>query len=61
MTVLRITKLVPEEFFAEAAMDVARRELAWEVDYIREAENSKKFKYDYDDDNCSDDSDDDDN
>ncbi|KAK3696377.1 hypothetical protein QZH41_020250 [Actinostola sp. cb2023] len=42
MTVLKITKLIPEEYFVQAAMDVARRELAWEVDYIREANSSSK-------------------
>ncbi|XP_031559733.1 atypical kinase COQ8B, mitochondrial-like [Actinia tenebrosa] len=44
MTVLKMTKLAPEELYAESAIAVARRELAWEVDYIREANNSKRFR-----------------
>ena len=26
-------------------MDVARREMAWEVDYLREAKNAQHFRY----------------
>ena len=26
-------------------MDVARREMAWEVDYLREAKNAKHFRW----------------
>ena len=26
-------------------MDVARREMAWEVDYLREAKNGQHFRY----------------
>lgn len=44
MTVLKMTKLAPEELYAESAIAVAQRELAWEVDYIREANNSKRFR-----------------
>ena len=31
----------------EAFIDVSRRELAWEVDYIREAKCAKRFRYDF--------------
>lgn len=30
--------------FIDSLVDVAKRELAWEVDYVREAECTKKFK-----------------
>lgn len=30
--------------FIDSMVDVARKELAWEVDYLREAECSMKFK-----------------
>lgn len=30
--------------YAENAIDVARREMAWEVDYLREAKNSQQFR-----------------
>lgn len=30
--------------FIDNVVEVAKRELAWEVDYIREAECSRKFK-----------------
>ena len=30
----------------EQFIDVSRRELAWEVDYIREARCAKRFRYD---------------
>ena len=30
----------------EQFIDVSRRELAWEVDYIREAKCAKRFRYD---------------
>ena len=36
---------VQKGLFLQEAADVARKELAWEVDYIREAECSEKFKY----------------
>ena len=29
----------------EQFIDVSRRELAWEVDYIREAKCAKRFRY----------------
>ena len=30
--------------FIDNVIEVAKRELAWEVDYKRESENTKKFK-----------------
>ena len=30
--------------YAENAIDVARREMAWEVDYLREAKNAQQFR-----------------
>ena len=30
--------------YAENAIDVARREMAWEVDYVREAKNAMHFR-----------------
>ncbi|XP_046579868.1 atypical kinase COQ8B, mitochondrial-like [Haliotis rubra] len=44
MAVLRVGKLLPEGLYVENVMNVARRELAWEVDYNREAECSKRFR-----------------
>lgn len=29
----------------DAFIDVSRRELAWEVDYIREAQCAKRFRF----------------
>ena len=31
--------------YIDAVMRVARRELAWECDYIREAQCSERFRY----------------
>lgn len=42
--VLNIWNVFPEGMFIDNLVDVAKRELAWEVDYIREAECTKKFK-----------------
>lgn len=44
MTVLKVGNLLPEGLYAENAIDVARREMAWEVDYLREAKNSQQFR-----------------
>jgi len=32
------------DFFIDNFIEVAKRELAWEVDYVRESECTKKFK-----------------
>ena len=44
LSILVLSNLLPEGLFLEQAADVARRELAWEVDYIREAKNSDRFR-----------------
>lgn len=44
MTVLKVGNLLPEGLYAENAIDVARREMAWEVDYLREAKHSRQFR-----------------
>ncbi|XP_015766226.1 PREDICTED: atypical kinase ADCK3, mitochondrial-like [Acropora digitifera] len=44
MTVLRVSNALPEGLYAENAIDVARREMAWEVDYVREAKNAMHFR-----------------
>ncbi|XP_072031623.1 atypical kinase COQ8B, mitochondrial-like [Amphiura filiformis] len=43
MTILNVWNILPEGLYVENAIDVAKRELAWEVDYIREAKYGKKF------------------
>ncbi|XP_076129419.1 atypical kinase COQ8A, mitochondrial [Alosa pseudoharengus] len=44
MTVLSMSNALPEGLFPEHLIDVMRRELALECDYIREAKCAKKFK-----------------
>jgi len=44
LSILVVSNLLPEGLFLEQAAAVARRELAWEVDYVREAESSTRFK-----------------
>lgn len=36
--------MFPEGMFIDNVVEVAKRELAWEVDYIREAECTRKYK-----------------
>lgn len=36
--------MFPKGMFIDNIVEVAKKELAWEVDYIREAECTKKFK-----------------
>ncbi|KAF0023297.1 hypothetical protein F2P81_023927 [Scophthalmus maximus] len=43
MTVLNISNALPEGLFPEHLIDVMRKELALECDYIREAQCAKKF------------------
>uniref|UniRef100_A0A3B5LKD9 ABC1 atypical kinase-like domain-containing protein n=1 Tax=Xiphophorus couchianus TaxID=32473 RepID=A0A3B5LKD9_9TELE len=45
MTVLNMSNALPEGLFPEHLIDVMRRELALECDYIREAQCAKKFRY----------------
>ncbi|KAM6991780.1 atypical kinase COQ8A, mitochondrial-like isoform 1-T1 [Tautogolabrus adspersus] len=44
MTVLKMSNALPEGLFPEHLIDVMRRELALECDYIREAQCAKKFR-----------------
>uniref|UniRef100_A0A8D3CWE2 Atypical kinase COQ8A, mitochondrial n=1 Tax=Scophthalmus maximus TaxID=52904 RepID=A0A8D3CWE2_SCOMX len=44
MTVLNISNALPEGLFPEHLIDVMRKELALECDYIREAQCAKKFR-----------------
>ncbi|XP_071794918.1 atypical kinase COQ8B, mitochondrial-like [Asterias amurensis] len=44
MAIMKVWNVLPEGLYVENAVDVARRELAWEVDYTREAEWSRKFR-----------------
>ncbi|XP_051953888.1 atypical kinase COQ8A, mitochondrial [Xyrauchen texanus] len=44
MTVLSMSNALPEGLFPEHLMDVMRRELVLECDYIREAKCARKFK-----------------
>ncbi|XP_053193473.1 atypical kinase COQ8A, mitochondrial [Scomber japonicus] len=44
MTVLNMSNALPEGLFPEHMIDVMRRELALECDYIREARCAKKFR-----------------
>ena len=36
--------MFPEGMFIDNVVEVAKRELAWEVDYVREAECTKLYK-----------------
>lgn len=40
----QVGNIFPEGMFIDNVVEVANRELAWEVDYIREAKCSKKYK-----------------
>jgi len=44
MSVLQMSKLLPDGLFMDQTVGVLRKELAWECDYIREAECSRKFR-----------------
>jgi len=44
LSILIVSNLLPEGLFLEQAATVARRELAWEVDYVREANSSERFR-----------------
>ncbi|KAG8225372.1 hypothetical protein J437_LFUL005387 [Ladona fulva] len=44
VSILKVWNIFPEGFFIDNVVKVAKRELAWEVDYVREAECAKKFK-----------------
>ena len=44
VSILNLWKVFPDGLFIEPLVKVGRKELMWEVDYIREAECSKKFR-----------------
>lgn len=44
MAILKYWDILPKGLYIDNVVAVARRELAWEVDYKREAECAKKFK-----------------
>ncbi|KAK3787233.1 hypothetical protein RRG08_055956 [Elysia crispata] len=44
MTVMNVSNILPEGLYVQSVVDSARRELAWEVDYLREATCARKFR-----------------
>ncbi|XP_013133252.1 PREDICTED: aarF domain-containing protein kinase 4-like isoform X2 [Papilio polytes] len=42
--VLKVWNVFPKGMFIDNIVEVAKKELSWEVDYVREAECTKKFK-----------------
>ncbi|XP_013135162.1 PREDICTED: aarF domain-containing protein kinase 4-like isoform X2 [Papilio polytes] len=42
--VLKVWNVFPKGMFIDNVVEVAKKELSWEVDYVREAECTKKFK-----------------
>lgn len=42
-TLLVLSKLLPKGLYLERTIEVARKELSWEVDYCREAESTEDF------------------
>ncbi|KAH0947374.1 hypothetical protein HN011_008333 [Eciton burchellii] len=42
--IMKVWNVFPEGMFIDNVVEVAKRELAWEVDYIREAECIKKYR-----------------
>lgn len=42
--ILKVWNIFPDGMFIDNVVEVAKRELSGEVDYVREAECSKKFK-----------------
>ncbi|XP_035697718.1 atypical kinase COQ8B, mitochondrial-like [Branchiostoma floridae] len=43
MSVLSVANVLPEGLYVDKLVDVARKELSWEVDYVREAEMTRTF------------------
>ncbi|XP_045101129.1 atypical kinase COQ8B, mitochondrial-like isoform X2 [Portunus trituberculatus] len=41
---LKVANIFPEGLFLDSVIEVAKKELRWECDYIREAECTKRFK-----------------
>lgn len=44
LAILNVWKVLPDGLYVDNAVMVARKELAWEVDYVREANNCKRFR-----------------
>ncbi|KZC11761.1 PREDICTED: aarF domain-containing protein kinase 4 [Dufourea novaeangliae] len=42
--IMKVWNIFPKGMFIDNLVEVAKRELAWEVDYMREAECTKKYK-----------------
>ncbi|EZA61612.1 atypical kinase COQ8B, mitochondrial isoform X2 [Ooceraea biroi] len=42
--IMKVWNMFPEGLFIDNLVEVAKRELTWEVDYVREAECTKKYK-----------------
>ncbi|XP_053987221.1 atypical kinase COQ8B, mitochondrial isoform X1 [Hylaeus volcanicus] len=42
--ILKVWDIFPKGMFIDNLVEVAKRELAWEVDYVREAECTRKYK-----------------
>lgn len=42
--VMKVWNMFPQGMFIDNIVEVAKRELAWEVDYVREAECARKYK-----------------
>lgn len=50
MTLLKVWNVLPEGLYAKNALTVAKRELTWECDYLREAKCGQKFREFFEDD-----------
>jgi len=44
VAIMKVWNILPPALYLDEFIKVAKRELGWEVDYIREAENTKRFK-----------------
>ncbi|XP_060607544.1 atypical kinase COQ8B, mitochondrial-like [Ruditapes philippinarum] len=44
MSVLSVWNVLPKGLYVDSVIEVAKKELAWEVDYMREADCSKQFR-----------------
>ncbi|XP_052249461.1 atypical kinase COQ8B, mitochondrial-like [Dreissena polymorpha] len=44
MSILNVWNFIPKGLYVDSVIKVAKKELAWEVDYLREAECSEKFR-----------------
>jgi len=44
VAIMKVWNILPPALYLDEFIKVAKRELGWEVDYIREAENTRRFK-----------------